>query len=88
MGKSRKNVPIFGNADASEKMDKRRNNRKLRKRVKQLTDEMKKVSFDEMLEIQNRIPSVNEVSDPWVMSKDGKRYINSEDFDIEKAMRK
>lgn len=63
MSKSYKKNPIFGHASSSEKKDKRRANRKLRKKIKQ--------SMNREFDI---LPYLREVSDVWGFAKDGKIY--------------
>ena len=58
MSRSRKHTPIIGNCASSEKDDKRRANRKLRRKVNQ-------GELDLILK---------DVSDPWGFTKDGKSY--------------
>jgi len=59
MSRSRRRTKIFGNAVASsEKQDKRKANRALRRRVKS-------GDYDAM---------IKDVSDPWAFNKDGKNY--------------
>ncbi len=75
MGKSRKKNKFYGYTMAtSEKKDKQRANRILRRIVK------------EKLKIGNtNLPKLREISNVWCFSKDGKRY----DANIpEKEMRK
>ena len=89
MGKSRRKNPIFGTSDGSEKQDKRLNNRRLRQKIRQVTNEMAEVPVEETLDLQDVMPTVNETSDPLGMSKDGKRYIILDDTILSnKMMRK
>lgn len=68
MGKSRKKNPAGGiSCCDSEKEDKQKANRKLRRAVKQAIQKDSEV-----------IPVLEEVSDPWVMGKDGKTWYSSE----------
>lgn len=64
MSRSYKKTPIGGNTCASsEKQDKRKNNRKLRNQTKRAIKRE-----DETL------PKMKDVSDPWLMAKDGKTW--------------
>ena len=63
MSRSRKTSPFHGATTArSEKADKQRWHRVLRRRQRQA------------LKAGQEPPIIREVSDPWNMSKDGKRY--------------
>lgn len=72
MSKSRRKTPIFGIAGSSEKKDKRVNNRKLRRKCKSILSN--NPESDELL-----LPLMNEISDIWNMSKDGKFYFDTDD---------
>jgi hypothetical protein len=64
MSRSRKKTPIFGMTKAqSEKEDKRLANRRLRRAIANL----------DLTEVEV-VPVIREVSDPWLMAKDGKGY--------------
>lgn len=78
MSRSFKKTPISGNAIApSEKKDKETWHRRLRRRVHAA---LHRTDPDEYIEIDRR-----EVSDPWNMAKDGKRYrINVKEKDMRK----
>jgi len=65
MGKSRRKTPIFSNGGGSEKDDKRIANRKLRRKSKSLLK-----NFHENI----IMPIIREVSNVWLMNKDGKHY--------------
>jgi len=68
MSRSYRHTMIHGNATScSEKQDKRLNNRRLRRRVRQSLDTC--TDFDAVI-----LPAVFDVSNPWGMAKDGKRY--------------
>ncbi len=60
---SRKHVPIWGIAGGSDKQDKRKANRALRRLVRESLGAGRDV-----------LPVMREVSDVWVWSKDGKCY--------------
>jgi hypothetical protein len=62
MSRSRKRTPISGHAKDSEKDDKKLWHRKMRRKTKHA------------LAGDKEPPSVNEVSNPWNMGKDGKSY--------------
>jgi hypothetical protein len=72
MSRSKRKTPIAGNGSASsEKKDKRFANRSLRKIVKQKL----------LLGVEDDLlPLVKEISDPWIMSKDGKSWLGFSDF--------
>ncbi len=80
MARSYKHTPIFGyvggRSGESEKKDKRFNNRRLRSR--NATAIRTYGEFAHFL-------TMREVSDPWSMSRDGKRYCKDAD---ERDMRK
>ena len=68
MSRSYRHTMVHGNStSASEKQDKRLNNRRLRRRVRQNLDTC--TDFEAVV-----LPVVSEVSNPWSMAKDGKRY--------------
>lgn len=67
MSRSRRKTPIAGVSGVSEKYDKRKNNRKLRKKCK---------SF--LKNGNDLMPLIKEISDPWLMAKDGKMYIDKD----------
>jgi len=72
MGRSRKATPIMGNGTArSERGDKRVANRRLRRRVRQALANSPWPSI---------LPHRREVSYPWTMAKDGKRWFDREQF--------
>ena len=67
MSRSKKHIPIFGITKSdSEKKDKRLNNRRLRRKVKELLTE---IETDEKV-----LPIMKDVSNVWSMQKDGKQY--------------
>ena len=68
MSRSKKKTPIIGNAGTSDKEDKRRANRVFRRREK-----------DAIRKDKDPPEDLNEVSDVWDFSKDGKQMINLED---------
>lgn len=77
MTHSRKKTPIAGITSArSEKTDKQDAHRRERRRVHMVLN----VSPD-----ADVLPHTREVSDPWAMAKDGKRYLGK---DSEKTQRK
>lgn len=69
MSRSRRKTPIRGMSSAdSEKQDKRMANRKLRRRVRSAL----------RVEPEAPLPRLREVSNPWSMDKDGKRFFDPE----------
>ena len=71
MSRSFKREPIIGHANHSEKDDKKRWHRAFRKKNR---DTINRTKFD-VDELDNTIfPIEKDVSNPWSMSKDGKRY--------------
>jgi hypothetical protein len=65
MARSRRKTPIVSiSSSASEKQDKRRANRALRRAVNVAV----KTGKDDL-------PVIDDVSNPWAMSKDGKTYL-------------
>jgi len=75
MSRSRNWTPVAGMTGApSEKDDKRRANRKLRRKTKSGDPE--------------NPPALRVVSDVWSMAKDGKRYLDLREPGNEKWMRK
>ena len=81
MARSRKKTPIIPNTYAeSEKEDKRNNNRKLRRAVKQ------KIQVAEDIEDLD-LPELREITNVWDCAKDGKRYKDPAKLD-RKRMRK
>jgi len=77
MSRSRKNRPFSGHGGDSEKFDKRKNNRRLRRKSKVALEQDKEI-----------LPIMKEVSDPWNMNKDGKSRLNKDSDYYEKEMRK
>ena len=81
MARSRKKTPIIPNTCAeTEKEDKRNNNRKLRRVVKQ---KLQVVEDTEDLDL----PELREITNVWDCAKDGKRYKDPAKLDP-KQMRK
>ena len=81
MARSRKKTPIIPNACAdSEKEDKRSNNRKLRRAVKQKLQVIE--DTEDLL-----LPELREITDIWGSAKDGKKYRDPAKLDP-KLMRK
>lgn len=81
MARSRKKTPIIPNTCAeTEKEDKRNNNRKLRRVVKQ------KLQVSEDIEDLD-LPELREITNVWDCAKDGKRYKDPAKLDP-KQMRK
>lgn len=76
MSRSRKKNPFSGHGD-SEKWDKRKNNRRLRRKAKVALEQDKEI-----------LPIMKEVSNPWNMNKDGKSRLNKDSDWYEKEMRK
>lgn len=71
MSRSRRKTPIRGMSSAdSEKQDKRMANRKLRRRVRSVL----------RVEPEAPLPRLREVSNPWSMDKDGKRFFDPERY--------
>jgi len=94
MARSRKKTPIFPNTcEETEKDEKRKANRALRRAVRVELDKAQDPEIvDEVV-----MPEMREVSDSWTWGKDGKRYwkpsVASPDYDydsavLERAMRK
>ncbi|HEX2095158.1 MAG TPA: hypothetical protein VHG28_22360 [Longimicrobiaceae bacterium] len=72
MSRSRRRTPIGGISSAdSEKQDKRQANRRIRRTVRQV---LHQDPAGEML------PHEKELSNPWTMSKDGKRWFDPERY--------
>jgi hypothetical protein len=72
MSGSRRKTPISGiTTAASEKQDKRLANRRLRRAVKQA---LHAVDYPEVL------PHRRELTNPWTMAKDGKRWFDPRRF--------
>lgn len=72
MSRSKRKSPYMGLCADSEKWDKRKNNRRLRKKCK------------EALKNDKELPNMKEISDIWTMNKDGKFKLDKND----KLMRK
>jgi hypothetical protein len=73
MSRSYKKTPIFGNAEGSEKPDKRRWHKAYRRKSKQLINQ----SIEQLDSFESTIfPTEREISDVWLMKKDGKNYWN------------
>lgn len=71
MSRSRKKVSIIGNLNCrSEKQDKREYNRLYRRIFKQ--------TLFSNIEVEI-FPNLKEFSDPWLMSKDGRRYFDAKE---------
>lgn len=67
MSRSRKRTPIMGIVSAtSEKDDKRANHRRERRRVREVLATTPE---------PDSLPHHRELSDPWTMAKDGKRFL-------------
>lgn len=82
MSRSRRKTPIIGNTvSSSERYDKRRCNRKLRRRAKAIL-----IGCDYNGVCECIFPDKREILDTWLMSKDGKHWISGNDRD--KLMRK
>lgn len=78
MSRSKKKTPVSGYTTASsEKEDKRKNNRKVRKAVRQV------LAGDPHAEV---LPHEHELTNPWLMDKDGKGRFDPAQFP--KGMRK
>ena len=64
MSNSKRKTPILPNCNsASEKVEKQKANRKLRR-----------ITREKLKKENTNIPRLKEVSDPWNWSKDGKTY--------------
>lgn len=87
MSRSVKKTPIGGITSAeSEKWEKKKWHRKLRKQTKQV---LASTHYDQELLEETILPDVHDVSDPWTMRKDGKIYLsNIKNWFIEKMLRK
>jgi len=82
MSRSRRKTPVCGITTArSEKKDKRLVNRKLRR----VTNEMLKGS---QLEDDLIFPEKRDVSDVWLMEKDGKQWLDPNDPENRRALKK
>lgn len=68
MSRSKKKTPIVGNCGGSDKEDKRRANRSLRRAFKVAIQEDKEI-----------LPLIDDVSSTWSFQKDGKHYMFSEE---------
>lgn len=80
MSRSRRKNPICGITTAkSEKMDKRFNNRKIRRRNKVILEK----TFDE-----DRLVDEKVLTNVWSMQKDGRQRFTKEDEYYNKLMRK
>ena len=77
MSRSRKKNPFSGHGGGSEKLDKRKNNRRLRRKSKVALEQDKEI-----------LPIMKEVSNPWSMSKDGKSLLNKDSDWYKREMRK
>ncbi|MCK8786311.1 hypothetical protein M0638_18190 [Roseomonas sp. NAR14] len=70
MSRSRRRTPITGITSAdSEKADKRRANRAVRRALRQ----------DDVADPDAVLPGLRDVSDTWSMAKDGKRWLGHGD---------
>jgi len=84
MARSFKKTPIFSSTCAeTEKQEKRKANRALRRKVNVELDKVKDVETAEEI----ILPEMREVSDTWTFAKDGKRYwepsLSSPDYDYD-----
>jgi hypothetical protein len=78
MSKSTKKVPITGHTShTSEKYDKRLHNRSYRRQIKQMLAVGNAPSFDED---QPLLPLPNDISTPYNFDKDGKQYLELNEF--------
>lgn len=77
MSRSRKKHPFSGNGGDSEKFDKRKNNRRLRRKSKVALEQGKEI-----------LPIMREVSNPWDMAKDGKSRLDKNSDWYKREMRK
>lgn len=93
MSRSYKKTSVIGHTGASEKQDKKHAHKVYRKRIK---DDISS-SHGDVEKLQELImPIEEELSDTWTMSKDGKHYVNPEDYidneivydSIKKSLRK
>ena len=72
MSRSKKKTPIAGMTHASsEKWDERLANRRVRRCVKEA------LAADPLLDV---LPARRELSNPWVMAKDGKKWFDPQRF--------
>lgn len=76
MSRSFKHTPSRTNGGVSEKKDKRTYNRCLRMHVRQILHSVAVGGFDDTVD-SLVLPEVRDVSNPWCMNKDGKRYSSS-----------
>jgi len=81
MSRSRRKNPFIGIAGDSDKQDKRKANRKLRRVVKET------LHMQDADDIEN-LPTAKEVSNVWSFTKDGKWRLDPDDEWTEKSMRK
>lgn len=73
MSRSYKKTPIIGNTTGSEKNDKKRWHKSYRRKIKQLINQ----NVQESESIESVVfPTEKEISDTWLMQKDGKTYWN------------
>lgn len=91
MSRSFKKTPVVGHAGASEKEDKKKWHRAFRKKTKDIIHQ----SHFDTSELEDTVfPIEEDVSNPWSMSKDGKRYWNPKNIPVhlleifKKVMRK
>ena len=70
MSRSRRKSPFIGTCGHSEKYDKRINNRKMRR--------INKVFLQEFGD-QDKLTTMQDVSDPWGMYKDGRIFFDPEE---------
>ena len=71
MSRSKRKTSIIGTAGSSEKQDKRDYNRRYRSACKQV------LHIDPKEEL---LPHLREYSNPWSMSKDGKKWFDAKKF--------
>ena len=82
MSRSRKKIPIFGNAGTSDKSSKRKANRKERSEINQTMNSFEvdaciDSSFVKEVWDDVELPIKREISDVWDFAKDGKHYFKN-----------
>ena len=73
MSRSRRKTPITGWCNGSDKDDKRRANRRLRKRINE------RLRKERVLSSDKPFPEQKETSNVWEFNKDGKMWFGGDD---------
>jgi hypothetical protein len=86
MSRSRKNNPFVGNTTAAtEKPDKKLGHRRHRQQVKQILNSLDLDALDdELLDLDEELPLIEEISNPWNFAKDGKHRVESDSVYLRK----